>query len=784
MRWPTILPHRNEVTQTLRALRAAPWYAVTVVAVIAVSMALATTVLALADRALFRPLPYPDVARVLAVDPEITAKPSAAVQSPSSPVDIAAWTVAVPEARVTAIYDGNFATVGTNEFVRSARVDAVFFDVFGFRPTGGGFHADDYRASVDVPPALITHRFWQRRFGGDPAVVGRSFVSEQGEGIRIVGVLPADFVVPSAALPDVIVPAPARSPTDRGRSDRVFIRLPAGLSVPQAVARLSAASAAIARPGDYDAVRLIPVRDLLTSSYAGISWIVFWAAAALVLLACGNVAGLSIARLQYRRRDLALRRSLGASQGDLVRLLAIEHALLVVAGAIAGIWASQPLLAVTLRLMPRYLLLDGATVDARAIALAVAAAVLSAMALTLFSSRSAARSNPRLTLAEGGSTTSRRRPWMLAAQVAVALVMMTGASLVGASLLRVLGEDSGFDVDRSAVVGVQLPAGSSVAETESFVADVRQAPSVVAAGGIDKPLVERAFNGSMFETPSGITETTVVESIGMTQGYLQAAGLAPVEGRLLRDDEFAAGAPVIVVSRTVASQYWPGATALGQTLTANARVFTVVGVVPDARYVALDREPQGAIYFPFAAAARPAIGRMLVRFDSDSAERLPVLMQWIAGRCPRCVVSRSQTLAEAFAATIRPRRFYAWILSAFAITALAIVAAGILGLVAMTTARRAREVGIRMALGATRAAVVRQFVTEQAVAVVAGLAAGTAVSIGTVRFLESYLYKTPLSDAPAWLVAIATLLAVAALATLVPSVRSTRIDPARLLRES
>ena len=781
MRW---LPRRSELRQTVRALRAAPWYALTVIAVTAMSIALATTVLALVDRALFRPLPYADAAHTYAVDPEVLAQPSTALQSSAAPIDVTAWTAAVPEARLTAMYTGGLATVGTNESVRSARVDAAFFDVFGVRPVGGGFQPEDFGVLARVPPALITHRFWLRRFGGDPSVIGRTFVADGGDGIKIVGILPAEFVFPSAALPDVVVPRPAHDPASRGRSLSVFVRLPPGLPASQAASRLSMASAAIAGPGDHDAARLFPIRDVLTSGYGQTSWIVLWAAAALVVLGCGNIAGLSIARLQHRRRDLSLRRSLGASRGDLIRLLAIEQGLLVVAGTIAGVWASHQLLAATLRLMPRYLLLDGATVDARVVALAATTAVLSATVLTLVAARSAARSNVRFVLAEGGATTGRRRSWILATQVALALVMTTGAALVGGSLLRVMAEDSGFDIDRSAIVGLQMPAGSSTAEMEIFAADLRRAPGVRAAGGIDTALVERAFNGSMFDRPAGVARTTIVESMAMTQGFLEAAGLMPVEGRLPRDDEFGTGAPVICVSRSVAAQYWPGATALGQTLTADGRAYTVIAVVPDARYVALDREPEGAIYLPLASAPRQALRRILIRFDSDSAARLPGLMQWMSTRCPRCLINRTQTLADAFSATIRPRRFFAWIGSSFAAAALTIVAAGIFGLVAMISARRRREIGIRMALGATRAMVVRQFLREQFVTVGVGVAVGTAVSIWAVRFLEAYMYKTTLSDPAAWLAAIGILVAVSFVATLIPSLRSTRVDPALVLRDS
>jgi hypothetical protein len=273
-----------------------------------------------------------------------------------------------------------------------------------------------------------------------------------------------------------------------------------------------------------------------------------------------------------------------------------------------------------------------------------------------------------------------------------------------------------------------------------------------------------------------------IESVPVTHGFLEASGLTIRDGRVPTDAEFIAGAPVIVVSETAAREYWPGRRAVGQTLMNKGRAYTVTGVVPDARLMSLDIEPQGAIYWPVAAMPRPRIAYMFVRLASGGAEELAAVTRELSRQCPTCWFRSAMMLGDALAVTIRARQFSAWLFSAFGVAALLIVGIGILGLVAMTTTRRTREIGIRMALGATPRRVVGQFVREPMTAVAIGLLAGGAASAWLVRVVTVHLYKMTAYDARAWTAAIAVLIAVAAAGALLPAWRASRVDPVRALR--
>jgi putative ABC transport system permease protein len=796
---------RGELKQAWRSLARTPWYALTVAGVVALSITLTTTVFAIVDGVLFKPLPYPSVDRIFAVSTGHSKLPDSLVSiGVVSEVDVQAWAEALPEARFTAFYTGGDLTTGTDEEVRSARVDAAFFDVIGMRPMTGGFEPADFAARTKIEPALLTHGYWLRRFGGNPSVVGRTFVGEGGAGFRVAGILPPDFVFPSPSPIEALTPRVRSASPSRGLSLNVLTRLPATLPLPETSARLASAAAQVAAmwpplppmrdvserrrilSSHVDVVKLQPIGEAIAKPWRATSWLVFWAAVALVLLALVNVTGLAIARVQDRWRELALRQSLGARYVDVVRLLGVEHALVVGAGTVAGVWAARPVLATTVRLMSKgWLFLKAPVIDARVLAFTALTAVSAVALITLGSARAASRSSLRSAIVEGGMTTRRvRRKGLsiVSVQVALAFVMAVGGALVGGSLLRVWGEAPGFDVSRTAIVHAWSPVRLPAAAGEDLMAGLRRLPGIEHAGGIDKPLLELAFNGSDFDRPAGVMQQTIVESMAMTDGYLAAAGLAPIDGRVPTASEFAIGAPVIVVSDIVAHQYWPGLRAVGQSLLNEGRPFTVVGVVPDARYLSLDREPQGAIYCPLAAQGRGFPTSMLVMFAPDGRASLADVAAGITRLCPTCHVLSAQMMREVLGTTIRPRRLNAWLFSSFGFAALVIAGTGMLGLVAMTTNRRTREVGIRMALGATPMGVVRQILREQVAAVVVGLLAGGLIAAWAVRFVSAFLYKTTIYDGWAWAAAVAALLLVSLVGGLVPSLRASRIDPVQALR--
>jgi ABC-type antimicrobial peptide transport system permease subunit len=298
-------------------------------------------------------------------------------------------------------------------------------------------------------------------------------------------------------------------------------------------------------------------------------------------------------------------------------------------------------------------------------------------------------------------------------------------------------------------------------------------------------ILQHAFNGSVFDTPPGVAGMSPghgfpIESIAVTHGYLQAAGLRPTAGRLPTDEEFRTGAPVVVVSEGVARRYWQGRQAIGQILTDDGRPFTVVGIVADAKYLALDLDQAGEIYWPVAASSRPLVSNLLVRFRTSGDGLTPFLAS-LRRACPQCWVGHGEMLTDALANTIRPRRFSAWLFSAFGVAALTITGVGILGLVAMTTSRRTREMGIRIALGARTTTVTWQIVGEELRSIVLGLALGGLVTAYLERFVSAYLYKTPTYDPWAWGAATAVLLAVAMVGALIPARRAGRVNPVQAL---
>jgi predicted permease len=800
----------SDLRHAFRSLARTPWYTSTVVGVIALAMALTTSVLAVVDGVLFKPLPYRDPERLFAVSAGFSKLPgdNRPMRWTVSPLELNAWRAALPGVGFTAFSTSLYET-DTLDTVLIPYVDSGFFDTLGVALQGGRFAPGDFHTRASVPPVVITHALWQSRFALEPSAIGRTLVDQDGATKRVVAILPAGFVFPNGPYAtETVMPLIGADPGSRTRNLFVVARVPAGLSARQVGERLTAATRRLAATwpplapmpeasertrilrGPHDTVRLDPLRDALAARSIQTARIVFWAAAALMLLACLNVGGLAVARVQDRHRDLVVRRALGARYTDLARLLATESVVVAAAGAVLGVCGARALLAATTTLMPRTMqFLKAPVVDGRVLALSALATTLTVLLITLLPARVAWTSGLQSSLAGGWTATPRvpRGGWsIVSGQVALALVMAVGGALVAGSLVRVWGEDVGFNVDRVAVLTVSSRR-SPAAAIEDLMATIRHLPGVKSVGGIDHPLLEHAFNGNSFDRPAGVVirqegPSDAIEEIGVTSYYLQAAGLRPTDGRLPTEVECADGAPVIVVSDRVAREYWPGKRAVGQSLMNNGRLFTVIGVVPDARYLSLDMDPQGAIYWSVAATPQPYVSHVLVTFDRVGSARLHDLVAAFEKRCPSCTVFKAEMLSDALGASIRPRRFNAWLFSAFGIAALAIVGSGILGLVAMTTGRRTKEIGIRMALGSTRVGVVRQILREQAGAVGVGLVAGGMAAAWAVKYVQAYLYKTPLYDVWSWGAAVGVILAVALLGALAPSLRASRVDPMRALR--
>jgi predicted permease len=800
----------HEWRQALRGLRRTPWYTASGIGVIALSLRLTTTVFAVVDGVVFRPLPYARPDRIAFIRGGFRALPKTTLTQASLP-DVRAWKAAAPTAEFMTMRIGELTPFAEADPLHSASVDAGFFHFLGVEPLIGGFTAADFGGppNARIVPAILAYATWQARFGGDPSVIGQVRTDNAGQGLRVVGVLPPSFIFPqpiASFIPEAVTPlVPGRWGSDpTSRSVEVLVRMPDDLSFEALAARLTAATPVVARAfppladdprisavrrvtrGPFDIVHAKPLMDELTTTTGPVSVAVFATAAGLLVLAALNLIGLSASRFIERQSELGLRRALGGTTIAIIRLVAIEHALLILAGGALGLALSPMAIDTTARVLPKgVVLFKAVTLDLRVvtfsvIALAVTLAIVTA-GIAVAAPRRLVQSQTRATEPARGTG----RSLIVAMQVALALVMTVAGSLLASSLIRIWTAPNGLKPEHAARLRVRSPTALDLAAFEAFLGGLRQIPGVMSAGAEDLPFLERAIYGSAFEEPVGAGKMDAdTQSLGITSDFFAATGLDLVSGRFPTRDEFTNGASVAIVSSRLAELYWHSRPAVGEVLrrSRDGRIFTVVGVVPDIRTVSLEHESGGEIYTPLSASPQPNVANILVRFQPGHDDALgDVIAASTSNRAGLHVLSAS-TLATALGESIDWRRFQAWLFVTLGAAALAIVGVGILGLMAMRTGRRTREVGVRMALGATRLHVRRQLVVEQFRPVATGLVVGSGCAIWATTAIRSYLYKPPAYDWTAWSAAVMLIIAASLMGVAIPAWRASRIDPSKALR--
>lgn len=808
----------SEWRTTLRALGAAPVYTLACIAVIALSTGLSTTVFAVVDGVLFTSLPFDRPDQLVVIRPGHRERAGREGAMAASGNDISMWRAALPDVPIGAAQMPFGGPSGRMPLgpevnavqVETANVDAEFLHVLGVQPILGGFPESAFRVtSRDTPrSALLSYALWQTAFSGDPRVVGRIVtVTEQPRvAFEIDGVLPESFVVPSRVDAGMLLAAtPLVQPGGLARRffPQVFARLPPDQSAAVVRQRIEAAMAAAPVLSDpamaafaampagrqqlapYNTVTLVPVRAFLTEWQGQIALAVF--VTALLLLALGgvNVSGLVAARGQRRARAVAIRRALGAGAWAIIRFVFAEVAVLVIAGTAAGFALARPMLSVTVALLPaNFHPMKPITIDWRVAAFAALCALVGAVLVTVAPARRALR---RPVVMQGEAVTATRRLSRgsrvnVATQVAIATTLAVGGSLLVGSLVSLWQAPLGFDRSATAV-SLRLrraPQAGGMDDVAAMLDRVRRVPGVEAAGVMDAMLLQQAMQGGAVDAPPGRPKNDMVD-VPVTPGFFDVTRPALLAGRYPTAAELEAGT-ALVVSDSVAREFWPGAPAVGRTLTANGATLTVVGVAEEARYMSWDYS-MGVIYEPYATLGSTRSPNLLVRGRHGSNPPIGDILAAIGSAGSWMTAARVDPLDDLLAATIRDRRFDAWFFGTFAAGGLAIVLTGLFGLVAMTAAERTREVGVRMALGATRERVVGLLVGETASAVAAGLAAGGLVAAWAVRYLKSSMYEMGVYDLRLWILAAVALLIAAGVGAFIPATRASRIDAVKALRE-
>ena len=794
-----------------RLFRRQRGFAAAVVAVLALGIGSTTAVFALVDALLLRPVPYPEADRLMTLWE--SNPPAGEAKDDVAPGDFLDWQARSRsfESMAGAIPFSYDFTGGTApEVFFAVRVTEGFFRTMRVAPMiGRDFLPEEHQAGREKV-VLLDHGLWKRRFGSDPAIVGRTLPLE-GEPYTVVGVLPPEFepgLLPTSGPRGIWTPHVIQEHERRTRGSAwwaAVARLAPGVTREQAQAEMDTIAAGLEheylRTNRDVRVIVLSFVDHLTGAVRRPLVLLAGAAGLLLLLAAANVVGLFLARGAERQRELAVRASLGAHRARLVRQLVAETLLLGTLGSVLGLalarWAVAALVALSPVDVPR---LEGVHLDGRALAFAAAVSLLTALVCGTVAALAAARSIGNESLHESSRTAGglQRQPLrrsLVVAQVATALVLLFGAGLLARSFSRLVRTDPGFRSDGVAVLQVfawdRHPTKAQQAAFFHETLDRIQAlPGVTAAGAVSRmPFIEANINIRSPLTVEGRPMSPGQEASAFltiaSHGYFRAMGIPLRAGRSFEDSDRLGGAPVVMVNEDLARRQWPGASPIGSRV--NVRwhgkpiAAEVVGVVGSALQRRLDRGPEPEL---FMSSEQAPYGSMtyVVRATAGAETLIGPVQRAVWSVDPQQSFYRTATLDELVAKSLSARRFLLLVLGAFASVALALAATGLYGLVSFLTARRTQEIGVRVALGARDADIFRLVVGEGMALVGGGLGFGIVGGLVAGRLLEGALFGVSPADPGTGLVVLTTLATVAFVACALPALRALRTDPVTALR--
>jgi putative ABC transport system permease protein len=793
----------------VRMLAKSPGFTIVALLTLALGIGANTDIFSLIDSVLLRPLPYKNSQELVAVSGTNSETGFAGVLvSYTRYLHLQRDSRVLESVGAFLLFETSLTGRGEPERVGAGRITANFFHVLGTTPALGRdfLPAEDQPGGADV--AIISNSFWQNHFGGDPTLVGRT-ISLDGRSTTVVGILPASFRYPfQQPEPDVWIPrvfeTNALLPAlVRSGAGFLFVigRVKSGEPLVRFRAELTAVNAGYSKenPGFADAAKYVLAATALDENLVGSmrsSLAVLLAAVGFVLLiACANVANLLLARSTAREKEIAIRQALGASRGRLARQLFTESLVLSLVGGGIGVliaaWCLPFLRLITPGTIPR---LEEVRIDGPVLLFSFALCIVTGIAFGLVPSFQASRRDLHETLKEGGrgSTDSgrggRARRIMVIAEVAVALVLVTGAGLLIKSFVRLTRVNPGFDSHNVLTIPLTLPS-TRYAEPEKRAEFVRQLleriqtlPGVESAAAVSHlPLFTPprfVFFCPEGHVCQGLGKDPIIALRLATPDYFRTMHISLLRGRAFEDKDAMGATPVVIIDQLTAQHYFPTSDPIGQTLQ-NSRdmiPMQIVGVVADAKFTTLNAPNVEEMYMPHRQSPWSSM-TLVIRSASNPQPLVTAVRQKIAELDPDLAVAGIQTMDEIVSASVAQPRLLTALVGAFAGFALLLAAIGIYGVMAYSVSQRVHEMGIRMALGASPHDIFALIVGHGMRLVLTGVALGFVASFGLTRLLATLLFGTSATD-PVTFAGIATvLIAVALLASYIPARRATRVDP-------
>ena len=796
----------RDLRYALRSLRKSPGFTVVAILTLALGFGANTAVFTVVNGVLLRPLPFPDPGRLFLISYQSKDGPSESQPGlyDTNYLEYQRHNQAFD--KIATFNEDSAALTGTGEATRvpTALVTSSFFSVLQVNPMLGRTFLPEEEQPGKNRVAVLGDRIWRSRFGADPNILGKR-ITLDGASYSVIGVMPTSFTYPHEAA--LWLPLDVGGDPHNTYTRAVIGRLRPSVSQQQALAELEA----IAKhwpPGPGDGresmvAEVLPMKDLLVGKIRR-SLLIFMGTVAFVLLiACANVANLLLMRGTSRQREFAVRNALGASRWRVIRQLLTESTLLSLGGALGGILVAILGVPALLALAP----IAGVPrpeeihIDGFVLAFSLGLGAFIGILFGLVPAFRATGLRVRDALGLGGPTATahrqRLRSLLVISEIAMALVLLTGAGLMLKSFMLIRAVDPGFRTENILTMTVDLPEASypTAPTIQAFHADalakLSSLPGVVAAGAVNwmplQPLLARGdFNlDGGRKRPRGF----IVAKPAVSPDYFRVMGIRFLHGRGFTEQDDSSAPGVAIVSQSVARTLWPGEDPVGKRITMEDEPkpkdwLTIVGVVDDVRQQSLTEPPMPAIYQPYKQVARPFF-LSHISFVVRTAEKPQSVAA--AMRAALNSVDHNQpvsiaTLTDLLDATTAETWFQTRLISAFSIVALFLAAIGIYGVLAYAVTERTREIGIRMALGAKKGDVILMLLKRTLLLVVAGVAVGGSGALVLTRVLGKFLFEVKPTD-PATFLSVAAVLALTGIiAGLLPAQRATRVDPVVALR--